>query len=72
MQTGWKWPRCKRSISSGDDYLAQLGFDIADTFTDDIGRTRNVPVMLQDADAVQLARDVLTRFKRVWWFARAD
>jgi DNA mismatch repair protein MutL len=45
-------------ISSGDDYLAQLGFDIAILSPTTLA-VRAVPVMLQDADAVQLARDVL-------------
>ena len=45
-------------ISSGDDYLAQLGFDIAILSPTTLA-VRAIPVMLQDADAVQLARDVL-------------
>lgn len=45
-------------ISSGDDCLAQLGFDIAILSPTTLA-VRAIPVMLQDADAVQLARDVL-------------
>lgn len=45
-------------ISSGNNYLAQLGFDIA-ILSPTILAVRAIPVMLQDADAVQLARDVL-------------
>ena len=46
------------AISSGDDYLAQLGFDIA-VLSPTTLAVRAVPVMLQEADAVKLARDVL-------------
>jgi DNA mismatch repair protein MutL len=48
----------QEAISSGNDYLAQLGFDIA-VLSPTTLAVRAVPVMLQDADAVKLARDVL-------------
>lgn len=45
-------------ISSGDDYLAQLGFDLAILSPNTLA-VRAIPVMLQHADAVLLARDVI-------------
>jgi DNA mismatch repair protein MutL len=48
----------QEAMSTGDNYLAQLGFDIA-VLSPTTLAVRAVPVMLQDADAVKLARDVL-------------
>jgi len=46
-------------ISGGDMSLQQLGFDIA-VLSPTTLAVRAVPTMLQSADVVQLARDVLT------------
>jgi DNA mismatch repair protein MutL len=46
------------ALASGQDHLRQLGFDIAILSPSTLA-VRAVPVMLQDADAVALARDVL-------------
>lgn len=48
----------QEAIGSGGNYLAQLGFDIA-VLSPTTLAVRAVPVMLQEADAVQLARDVI-------------
>ncbi len=48
----------QEELSSGADNLKQLGFDIAILSPNTLA-VRAVPVMLQQADAVQLARDVL-------------
>lgn len=48
----------QEAMNTGDNYLAQLGFDIA-VLSPTTLAVRAVPVMLQDADAVKLARDVL-------------
>jgi DNA mismatch repair protein MutL len=45
-------------LSTGADNLRQLGFDIA-VLSPSTLAVRAVPTMLQNADAVQLARDVL-------------
>ena len=46
------------ALTSNDSSLSQLGFDIAILSPNTLA-VRAVPVMLQNADAVQLARDVL-------------
>ena len=48
----------QEELASGQDHLRQLGFDIAILSPSTLA-VRAVPVMLQDADAVALARDVL-------------
>jgi DNA mismatch repair protein MutL len=48
----------QEAMNTSDNYLAQLGFDIA-VLSPTTLAVRAVPVMLQDADAVKLARDVL-------------
>ena len=48
----------QEELSSGADNLQQLGFDIA-VLSPNTLAVRAVPTMLQNADAVQLARDVL-------------
>jgi DNA mismatch repair protein MutL len=48
----------QEAMNTGDNYLAQLGFDMA-VLSPTTLAVRAVPVMLQDADAVKLARDVL-------------
>lgn len=48
----------QEELASGQDNLRQLGFDIAILSPSTLA-VRAVPVMLQDADAVALARDVL-------------
>jgi DNA mismatch repair protein MutL len=49
-------------LSSADSNLSQLGFDIAILSPNTLA-VRAVPVMLQNADAVKLARDVLRDFR---------
>ena len=48
----------QEELNSGADNLQQLGFDIA-VLSPNTLAVRAVPTMLQNADAVQLARDVL-------------
>ena len=48
----------QEELSTGQGSLSQLGFDIAILSPNTLA-VRAVPVMLQNADAVQLARDVL-------------
>ncbi|HEY0563647.1 MAG TPA: DNA mismatch repair endonuclease MutL [Methylophilus sp.] len=48
----------QETLSTGQGALAQLGFDLA-VLSPNTLAVRAVPVMLQHADAVQLARDVL-------------
>jgi DNA mismatch repair protein MutL len=48
----------QEALSSNDSSLSQLGFDIAILSPNTLA-VRAVPVMLQNADAVKLARDVL-------------
>jgi DNA mismatch repair protein MutL len=48
----------QESLASNDDNLRQLGFEIAILSPTTLA-VRAVPTMLQDADAVTLARDVL-------------
>ena len=48
----------QEALSSADSSLSQLGFDIAILSPNTLA-VRAVPVMLQNADAVKLARDVL-------------
>lgn len=48
----------QEELTAGQDHLRQLGFDIAILSPSTLA-VRAVPVMLQDADAVALARDVL-------------
>ena len=48
----------QEALSSNDSILSQLGFDIAILSPNTLA-VRAVPVMLQNADAVKLARDVL-------------
>jgi DNA mismatch repair protein MutL len=48
----------QEALASNDSSLGQLGFDIAILSPNTLA-VRAVPVMLQNADAVQLARDVL-------------
>ncbi len=48
----------QEALNSGQHTLAQLGFDLA-VLSPNTLAVRAVPVMLQHADTVQLARDVL-------------
>ena len=48
----------QESLNSNDNTMQQLGFDIA-VLSPTTLAVRAVPTMLQDADAVTLARDVL-------------
>lgn len=48
----------QEALASSDNSLQQLGFDIA-VLSPNTLAVRGVPVLLQNADAVQLARDVL-------------
>jgi len=48
----------EEQLATGQDNLHQLGFDIA-VLSPTTLAVRGIPVMLQDADAVALARDVL-------------